>query len=80
MGYHPGLEDDGVYLSAVKAELNPALFPHDADFVRLQVQATVFDEFMAGFVRITRLPVAWAELAVQFVSLYIILWAACGIA
>ena len=80
MGYHPGLEDDGVYLSAVKAELNPALFPHDADFVRLQVQATVFDEFMAGFVRITRLPVAWAELAVQLVSLYIILWAACGIA
>jgi hypothetical protein len=32
MGYHPGLEDDGIYLSAVKADLNPALFPHNANF------------------------------------------------
>ena len=36
MGYHPGLEDDGIYLSAVKSDLNPALYPHDADFFRLQ--------------------------------------------
>ena len=41
MGYHPGFEDDGIYLSAVKSDLNPALYPHDADFFRLQVQATV---------------------------------------
>ena len=42
MGYHPGFEDDGIYLSAVKAGLNPALYPRDADFFRLQSQATVF--------------------------------------
>jgi hypothetical protein len=24
MGYHPGLEDDGIYLTAVKARLNPS--------------------------------------------------------
>lgn len=47
MGYHPGLEDDGVYLSAVKARLNPVLYPHDEDFFRLQIQATVFDQAMA---------------------------------
>jgi hypothetical protein len=80
MGYHPGFEDDGIYLSAVKSELNPALYPHDAEFVRLQVQATVFDEFIAGFVRLTRIPVAWAELLWQFLSLYSILWAAWRIA
>src|SRR5438477_1901116 len=80
MGYHPGLEDDGIYLAAVKADLNPALYPHDADFVRLQVQATVFDNFMAGFVRVTRIPVPWAELLWQFLSLYTILWAAYGVA
>ena len=34
MGYHPGIEDDGVYLTAVKADLNPALFPHDAAFFK----------------------------------------------
>lgn len=76
MGYHPGLEDDGVYLSAVKSRLNPALYPHDAQFFRLQMQATVFDAFMAHFVRWTRMPLAWAELLWQVIALFLILWAA----
>lgn len=80
MGYHPGLEDDGVYLSAVKADLNPSLYPHDSDFFRLQLQATVFDRSMAGFIRVTRIPAPWAELLWQIVSLYLVLWAAHRIA
>jgi hypothetical protein len=80
MGYHPGFEDDGVYLTAVKAELNPALFPHDADFFRLQMQASVFDGAMAHFVRWTGIPVAWAELLWQFAALFLILWACRRIA
>lgn len=80
MGYHPGFEDDGIYLSAVKSDLNPALYPHDADFVRLQVQATAFDEFIAGFVRLTHIPVDWSGLLWQFLSLYAILWSARRIA
>jgi hypothetical protein len=80
MGYHPGLEDDGVYLSAVKADLDPALYPHDSDFFRLQLQATIFDRWMALFVRVTRIPVARAELLWQFLSLYVILWSALRLA
>jgi hypothetical protein len=80
MGYHPGLEDDGVYLSAVKADLDPALYPYDSDFFRLQLQATIFDRWMALFVRVTRIPLAWAELLWQFLSLYVILWSALRIA
>jgi hypothetical protein len=80
MGYHPGAEDDGVYLTAIKANLNPNLFPHDSDFFRLQLQATVFDGWMARFVHITDIQVAWAELLWQFVSLFLILWAVKGIA
>ena len=80
MGYHPGLEDDGVYLAGVKADLNPALYPHNADFFRLQLQATVFVGGMAHFARWTRMPVAWAELAWQLVALFLILWAAKRIA
>lgn len=80
MGYHPGLEDDGVYLSAVKFRLQPALYPHDSEFFRLQLQASIFDQSMAGFIRITRIPVAWSELIWQFLSLYAILWAAHNIA
>jgi hypothetical protein len=80
MGYHPGLEDDGVYLAAVKARLDPALFAHNADFFRLQMQATVFDSAMAGFVRATHVPLPWAELFWQLACLYAILWACHSIA
>lgn len=75
MGYHPGLEDDGIYLPAVKANLNPALYPFNANFFKLQLQATVFDGSMAAFVQWTRIPLAWAELFWQLVSLFLILWA-----
>ncbi|HTW78871.1 MAG TPA: DUF6798 domain-containing protein [Terracidiphilus sp.] len=80
MGYHPGLEDDGIYLTAVKARLNPALYPYNADFFRLQMQATVFDGAMAWFVRVTGVPVAWAELFWQLASIFTILWACHSIA
>lgn len=80
MGYHPGLEDDAVYLAAVKADLNPTLYAHNSDFFRLQVQATIFDRFMAGFVRLTHMPVPWAELFWQFICLFVVLWACHGIA
>lgn len=80
MGYHPGLEDDGIYLAAVKSDLNPALFPFNAGFFRLQLQATVFDTWMAGFIRVTHLPVAWAELLWQFIAIFVVLWACHSIA
>lgn len=80
MGYHPGLEDDGLYLPAVKADLNAALYPRNAAFFRLQVQATMFDRWMAGFVRLTHIPLPWAELLWQLVALYAALWACLSIA
>jgi hypothetical protein len=80
MGYHPGLEDDGLYLSAVKADLNPALYPHNAKFFQLQMEATIFPGCMAHFVRWTHIPLAWAELFWQLVALFLILWAVKKIA
>ena len=69
MGYHPGLEDDGVYLTAIKSDLNPALYPHDAQFFRVQLQATLFDKVVAAFIRLTHIPVTIAELLFQFVTI-----------
>ena len=80
MGYHPGYEDDGIYLAAVKADLNPALYPHDAIFFRLQLQASLFDTAIAGIVHGTGINLAWVELLLQFLSLAVILWAGRGIA
>jgi len=73
MGYHPGIEDDGVYLSAVKSDLNPALYPHDSEFFRVQLQATLFDKWVAGFVRLTHIPVSATELLWQYASILLII-------
>ena len=64
MGYHPGLEDDSFYLAAIKHNLNPSLFPHDADFFRVQFQATIFDKLIAFSVRLTHLPLLVDDFAV----------------
>ena len=80
MGYHPGFEDDGVYLSAVKSKLNPALYPHDPGFFRYQMQASFFDKLVAGFVRWTGIPVAATELLWQFASIALIVFACWSIA
>ncbi|MGA9639884.1 MAG: hypothetical protein WBQ72_00675 [Terriglobales bacterium] len=79
-GYHPGLEDDAFYLAAIKRDLNPALFPHDADFFRLQFQATIFDKVIAESVRLTHLPLSVAVLLWHLGAIFLILWACLGIA
>ena len=76
LGYHPGLEDDAYYLAAIKQRLNPALFPHDSDFFRLQFQATLFDRLIAGSVRLTHIRLEWAAFLWQFAAVFAIL-AAC---
>ncbi len=73
MGYHPGLEDDSFYLAAIKRDLTPALFPHDADFFRLQFQATIFDKLIALSIRISQLPVAWTVLLWQIAAIFFVL-------
>jgi hypothetical protein len=73
-GYHPGLEDDAFYLAAIKHDLNPALFPHDADFFRVQFQATVFDKLIALSVRWTHVPLEWGILFWQWCATLLILW------
>ena len=80
MGYHPGYEDDGIYLAAVQSDLHPALFPHDAVFFKMQMQASAFDSAAAEFVRITHIPVAWMELLGQFFAIFLMLWACQSIA
>lgn len=73
MGYHPGLEDDAFYLAAIKKDLNPALFPHDAEFFRLQFQATIFDKLIALSVKLLHLPLLWTVLLWQAAAIFLLL-------
>ena len=79
MGYHPGNEDDGIYLSAIKADLNPSLFQHDAAFFQLQMRTSIFPSLMAHFVAATGMPLASAELLWQLISILLIVWACWSI-
>ena len=79
-GYHPGVEDDAVYLSAIQHRLHPNLYPHDYKFFTLQMQASIFDRLMAGVVRLTHIPVPAAELAGQFLVALFFLWGCWAIA
>src|SRR3984885_7990759 len=73
MGYHPGLEDDSFYLAAIKRDLNPALFPHDSDFFRLQFQATIFDKLFALSALKTHFPIALIVLLWQVAAIFSLL-------
>jgi len=58
-GYHYGIEDEAIYLPAIKAHLNPALYPHDRIFFELQTRPMLFDELVAGTARVLHLAVDW---------------------
>jgi hypothetical protein len=79
-GYHPGLEDDAYYLAAIKHNLNPALFPHDADFFRVLFQATAFDKLIAFFLRWTHVPLEWGIFFWQWGAIFLVLWGCWRIA
>ncbi|MDR3741211.1 MAG: hypothetical protein P4L40_19505 [Terracidiphilus sp.] len=75
MGYHPGIEDDGIYLAAVKSNLNPALFPYNSEFFQLQLQASIFEQWVAGFVRLTHISLGMTEMLLQLATLALTLFA-----
>ena len=79
-GYHPGVEDDAVYLSAIHRRLNPALYPHDFRLFTRQMQASVFDKMMAAWVRVTHISLPVSELMGQILAAIFLLWACWRIA
>jgi len=79
-GYHPGVEDDVVYLSAIQRRLNPALYPHDHQWFTLEMQASVFDRLVAGWVRLTHIPLPVTELLGQCAAAVLLLWACLALA
>jgi len=58
-GYHYGIEDEAIYLPAIKAHLNPALYPHDAVYFKSQTMATLFDDLVAATARAVHAKVDW---------------------
>jgi len=74
-GYHPWAEDAEIYLPGVVRLINPALFPHFPEFFQSHAHLTLFPELLAGFTRLTPLPLEWILLLWQFAAIFLLLLA-----
>ena len=79
-GYHLGIEDQAIYLPGVRYDLNPALYPHDADFFLPQVRPTLIDEIVAYTSKLTHLSVSGAVFFWHLLSVYLLLAGALRLA
>jgi len=55
-GYHPYAEDAEIYLPGVERLLDHRLFPVGQEFFQSHARTTLFPNLLAGFLRITHLP------------------------
>lgn len=74
-GYHLGIEDEAIYLPAIKKLLDPQLYPYDAEFFLGQARGSALPLLVAYSVRATHVPLNWAVFGWQFASLYLMLLA-----
>lgn len=73
-GYHVGIEDQGIYLPAIKQHLWPALYPHDSELFLPQTRPTLFDEAVALTARASHLSLKTTLLLWHIASIYFLLW------
>ncbi len=72
-GYHYGVQDQGIYLPAVKKLLDPSLYPHDAQYFLSQTRWVLFDKMLAALARGAGLSLEATLLPVQAGSVFLIL-------
>lgn len=79
-GYHSGIEDDAIYLPAIKRMLNPALFPVDSCFFESQTRGFLLLRAVAFSARVTHLPVEVIQLIWHVAAIFVLLAGAWSIA
>jgi len=72
-GYHLGMEDEAVYLPAIKYHLDPALYPYNSIFFLQQMRFTVYPEAMAMLIRLSRLTPERVIFGAHFLSVFLVL-------
>ncbi len=74
-GYHPYVEDAEIYIPGINKLLHPALYPYNTEFFASHAHLTLFPNLVAGFIRVTHLPLDWALLVGHFFSIFLLLLA-----
>jgi hypothetical protein len=72
-GYHPLVEDGGLYVAGVEFTLNRSLFPHFTEFVSEHLHYSIFAPVVAGITRLTHLPLLTLLLLVGLLSIVLTL-------
>ena len=79
-GYHPYAEDAGIYIPAVKKQLDPSLYPGGSKFFSLPAQWSVFTKSIAESARVSHLPLTYVLLLWYITCLFFTLVACWRIA
>lgn len=79
-GYHPCVEDGGVYLAGVKRLLDPGLYPAFSGFVTTHLHFSLFAPLIALLVRLTSLSLMTVVFAVYIAGMWLTLFAGWMIA
>jgi hypothetical protein len=61
-GYHPYAEDAGIYIPAIKKQLDPSLYPRGSEFFTMPAHLSVFTRAVAGSARILHLDLSYVLL------------------
>jgi hypothetical protein len=72
-GYHLGIEDQSVYLPAIRKTFDPSLYPHDSELFIPQTSLTLFGKLIAFLVRQTYLLLPTVLFIVYLLSVFLIL-------
>ena len=79
-GYHLGVEDSSIYLPAIKQDLDPTLYPFNAEFFLVQTRPALYDEIIAWSVKLTHLPLDYAIFLWHVLTVFGFLWATLRLA
>ncbi len=74
-GYHPYVEDGGLYLAGIKRLLNPHLYPYWSGFVTTHLKFSLFAPTVAGAVRLSHLDLMTVMLLLYVGSTWLTLFA-----
>ena len=74
-GYHPYVEDGGLYLAGIKRLLNPHLYPYWSGFVTTHLKFSLFAPMVAGAVRLSHLGLMTVMLLLYVGSTWLTLFA-----
>ncbi|MGH9937170.1 MAG: DUF6798 domain-containing protein [Blastocatellia bacterium] len=74
-GFHYGIEDEAIYLPAIKKNLDPSLYPFDSVFFLSQTNLTIFPVLIAFVAQVTYLPLASVVFIAHLLSVFLVLTA-----